>query len=134
MTVVEIMASTSVTGKRRLWAIEAARAKVKAGELYLIKRHGQYFRPAAAGYTSDLSAAGVFTSDVARSHLNCEGLSVIALDSMRYAIISEIGELEAKAMRLRRMRSLTEGAGMSAATRDRVCKLVVDNPKPAGAA
>lgn len=39
----EIKASDKVTGARRIASIEAARRKVKDGELYFIRRHGRCF-------------------------------------------------------------------------------------------
>lgn len=68
--------------------------------LYLIKRHGLWFRPEANGYTSNLSEAGVFGTDDARDYLCVEGLSVVPLDSLRKRIEMEMNSLDRERMGL----------------------------------
>lgn len=73
----EITASERARGKNRERSVAAARRKVKDGALYLIRRHGQWFRPGAHGYTSEVSDAGLFDAKEARGYLDVEGLSVV---------------------------------------------------------
>lgn len=89
---IEIAASTKVRGKRWVASVEAAKRKVRDGEIYLIRRHGGYFRPGAHGYTTEISAAGIFPGTVARGYLDVAGLSVVPLWSMRKAIEEKIAE------------------------------------------
>lgn len=99
----EIRASTKVTGQRRVASIEAAKRKVKDGAIYLISRHGAYFRPGAHGYTTELAAAGIFSGDDARRYLEVEGLSLVPLKSLRRKIAAEADLMESAAAALRRL-------------------------------
>lgn len=47
--------------------------------LFFLKRHGNYFRPGAHGYTTDILEAGIFDEDDAKSYRN--------IDSPRVEII-----------------------------------------------
>ena len=88
----EIKASDKVTGARRIASIEAARRKVKDGELYFMRRHGAYFRPGAHGYCQDVAAAGLFTAEKARVCLDVNGLSVVPLKHMRETLMGQAAE------------------------------------------
>lgn len=79
--------------------VNVARRRVHPG-LYLISRHGMWFRPKAEGYTSRLSEAGVFGDDDARDYLCVEGLSVVPLDSLRERIEAEINTMDRAMVRL----------------------------------
>jgi hypothetical protein len=46
--------------------------------LYLIKRHGAWFRANAQGYTGQISEAGLYPEEEARTYLDVEGLSIHA--------------------------------------------------------
>jgi hypothetical protein len=104
----EIIASTRVTGKRRIASIDAAKRKVRDGSLYLIRRHGGYFRPEAHGYTTDLAAAGVFDGQTARGYLDVEGLSVVPVKSVIRRVKADIIEAEHNAQTLRDMLAMFE--------------------------
>lgn len=97
----EIKASTKVTGKRRVASIEAARRKVRDGSLYLIRRHGGYFRPGARGYTVELAAAGTFPAVTARQYLDVEGLSVVPIQAVVARASAELAESESRTAGLR---------------------------------
>ncbi len=86
----EIKATTRYRGERRWKSIEAARRKVKDGQMYFLRRHGSWFRPDAHGYTRELCAAGIYDSKTARNYLDVEGLSVVSLRSMKYVIQQEM--------------------------------------------
>lgn len=97
----EIMASTKVTGARRLASIAAAQRKVRDGQLYLLRRHGGFFRPDAHGYTMKLADAGLYTAERARQYLDVEGLSVVPLTSVRGRLEQEAEAAERDAAALR---------------------------------
>jgi hypothetical protein len=109
----EIAASTRVTGKRRIASVEAARRKVRDGGIYLIRRHGSFFRPDAHGYTTELAAAGVFDGATARRYLDVEGLSVVPARSLLPSARVQIDEAQ---MRLDGLRKFVSVAGASAAS------------------
>lgn len=102
----EIRASTKVTGKRREASVAAAKRKVKDGAIYLIRRHGAYFREGAHGYTNELAAAGMFSGADARRYLEVEGLSVVPLASLRRKIAAEAQTMEGAAAALRRLEQI----------------------------
>lgn len=77
MTADIIMASEKARGKTRIRSVEAARRKVEDYQIYLIRRHGQWFRPGAHGYTSEVNDAGLFLAHEARGYLDVEGVSVV---------------------------------------------------------
>lgn len=91
-----IMASTKVTGKNRLRSIEAARRKIKDDGIYLIRRHGSWFKPMARGYTNDIAAAGTFSGREARGYVSVEGLSVVPLRDKQHLLELEKRELNEK--------------------------------------
>lgn len=99
----EIKASTKVTGARRMASIEAARRKVRDGQVYLIRRHGAFFRRDAHGYTTHLAAAGLFSAAAARNYLDVEGLSVVPARSMVAAIIVHADDAAKASVDLRNM-------------------------------
>lgn len=105
----EIKASDKVSGTRRWRSIEAAQRKVKDGELYLIRRHGAWFRPEGHGYTALLCVAGVFDARRARGYLDVEGLSVVPLRSMVKTMKAELAESEAATIGLRKLLELANG-------------------------
>jgi hypothetical protein len=82
-------------------AIAEARSKVVDGELYLLSRHGGYFRPHARGYTGSMATAGLFSAAVARRYLDVEGLSVIPLSSVVDRMREELEKLEKEVAALR---------------------------------
>lgn len=86
----EIKASTRVRGKLRDRSVAAARAKVKRDELYLIRRHGSWFRPDAHGYTMNLGDAGIYKGWQAIQYLDVEGLSVVPLGSLHAKLTTEL--------------------------------------------
>ncbi len=100
---VEIKASTRVTGKRRWASVVAAKRKVSDGTLYLIRRHGGFFRPGASGYTESLASAGVFDGRKARAYLDVEGLSIVPLHSIAGRIKAEAIAAERAAITLRKL-------------------------------
>lgn len=68
---------------------------------YLIWRHGAFFRPNARGYTTDFSAAGIYSGVEARRYLDVEGLTVVPVESMKADVEAEIASLDERASRLR---------------------------------
>lgn len=97
--------STRVRGKTRDRAIAAARRKVVDGQLYLISRHGGWFRPEAHGYTNQIGHAGLFSAETARGYLDVEGLSVCMLSTAASAIDRDIAECETRIVALRNMKT-----------------------------
>lgn len=91
-----IEASTKVRGKRRMASVDAAKRKVKDDALYLITRHGGWFRPHAQGYTMDVADAGIFPGREARGYLDVEGLSLVPVEDMRHRLELEMRELQRK--------------------------------------
>jgi len=65
--------------------------------LWVIRRHGAFFRPDAAGYTHHIAAAGFYTETEARKYLDAEGVSIRPLSHYR----TEIDAALAGADRLR---------------------------------
>lgn len=102
----EIKPSDKTSGPRRWRSIEAAKRKVKDGEVYLIRRHGTWFRPDAHGYTAYLAAAGTFSAARARDYLDVEGLSVVPLRSIVRTARAELAEAESVAAGLRKLLEL----------------------------
>ena len=102
----EIKASTKVTGKRWKVSVDAAKRKVREGDLYLIRRHDAWFRPNCHGYTSEIACAGVYDAETARNHLDVEGLSVVPLRAMRLTIHRHMKIAEDAASALRSMLEL----------------------------
>lgn len=45
-------------------------------EPYLIRRHGAFFRPDAAGYTTEIAAAGLYSREEAEKYLDAEGVTI----------------------------------------------------------
>ena len=99
----EIKASVRVTGLRRVASIEAARKRVRDGEVYFIRRHGGYFRPGAHGYTDHIAAAGLFSPKDARRYLEVEGLSVVPFSALRREVAAEAKDYAQRAAMLRKM-------------------------------
>ncbi|MBR9970838.1 hypothetical protein [Magnetospirillum sulfuroxidans] len=77
-------------------AVSVARRRVVDGEMYLISRHGGWFRPNAQGYCTTFAEAGIYDAETARSYLCVEGLSVVPVSSARDEINDEIAALERK--------------------------------------
>lgn len=77
-------------------AVNVAEKRVVDGEMYLISRHGGWFRPNAQGYCTAVAEAGIYDAATARSYLCVEGLSVVPLSKMRTQIEAEIAEMERK--------------------------------------
>jgi len=96
MTQKPIAASSKMTGKKRLESLAKARRKVRPEGVYLIKRHGGWFRPGAHGYTQKLGDAGTFTGAEAIGYLDAEGVSLWPLVTVRAFVLSEIVELSAE--------------------------------------
>ena len=84
-------------------AVNVARKRVQDGEVYLISRHGGWFRPGAHGYCSSFSEAGVFDAATARGYLDVEGLSVVPISSLRGDVAAEMTALNSKLASLRAM-------------------------------
>jgi hypothetical protein len=57
--------------------------------MFLIRRHGAFFRPNAQGYTDHIGAAGLYSETEARSYLDVEGLTIHPITQYRAEI--EIG-------------------------------------------
>ncbi|MDP3328731.1 hypothetical protein [Parvibaculum sp.] len=96
MTQKPIAASDKMKGKKRLESLQKARRKVRPDGLYLIKRHGGWFRPGAHGYTRKLGEAGTFTGTEALTYLDAEGVSLWPLVTVRAAALEEIVEMSAE--------------------------------------
>jgi hypothetical protein len=107
----EITASTKVRGARRNASVAAAQRKVRDGSIYLIRRHGAFFRPKAEGYTSVLANAGLFDAATARGYLGVEGLSVVPVKSVVKRAKAECAAAEAA---LASLRGFLEAAGLCA--------------------
>lgn len=78
-----------------LAAIAEARGKLCARKLYLIRRHGAWFREAGHGYTLTIANAGVFSAAEAASYLNVEGVGVVPIDALRNLAVVELAKSEA---------------------------------------
>ena len=81
-------------------SVRVARRRAKPG-LYMIKRHGLYFRPGARGYTSDIAYAGTYDHNEAAAYLDVEGLSIIPVTTLVAEIRREIAGHEARAYALK---------------------------------
>lgn len=103
-----IHASEKVTGKRRWASVEAARRRVKDGQMYFISRHGSWFRPDAHGYTDELAAAGIYDAKTARGYLDVNGLSVVPVLSMKAHIERQIAIHQKAAVALRDILTVSE--------------------------
>ena len=79
-------------GKARWRSVESARKKIKDGQIYLLRRHGGFFRPGAHGYTADLWSAGLFGPDEARGYLDAEGVSATPLADYRDRVVKDIAD------------------------------------------
>ena len=75
-------------------AIRVAEKRVNDDELYLIRRHGGWFRPNAHGYTNTYAEAGIFDAKTAKRYLPVEGLSIVALSDVRDDLLNELNSLE----------------------------------------
>lgn len=73
-------------------------------EPFVIRRHGAFFRPDAAGYTTHIGSAGFYTEAEARKYLDAEGVSVHPLSEFR----DQAGAVLAGADRLRAALSLSQ--------------------------
>lgn len=100
-----IQASTKARGKNLWRSISAAQAKVRDEAIYLIKRHGGYFRPGAHGYTDRLAEAGLYLGKEARRYLDVDGLSLIPIEAVIQTMVAEREEAQ------RAIKSLDETIG-----------------------
>lgn len=55
----------------------------EADAVYVVRRHGSFFRPNAAGYTNHLAAAGFYTKADAEGYLQADGVSVHHINEYR---------------------------------------------------
>lgn len=62
--------------------------------LYLIRRHGDLFRPGAHGYTREYVEAGFFPRDEAVKYLDVEGVSLELADQALGRMMSELAALQ----------------------------------------
>ncbi|MBP2232471.1 hypothetical protein J2847_005800 [Azospirillum agricola] len=85
-------------------ATAVARKRIKDG-LYLIKRHGGWFRPKAQGYTRDLAEAGIFNATTARGYIDVEGLSVWPVSAIAEQVATDIADTERKLVALRSLQA-----------------------------
>lgn len=90
-------------GKTFERSLDAARKRVKDGEIYLIRRRGLWFRPKAQGYTDELAGVGLFDAEDARGYLAADGVSVVPYRHIQGQLAQEIVDLEQKASGLRRL-------------------------------
>jgi hypothetical protein len=74
--------------------------------LYVIRRHGGFFRPRAAGYTQDVADAGLFRKDEADRYADVEGLTIHPVSDFTEGINREINATEARLARLCRLRTV----------------------------
>lgn len=91
-------------------AVNVARKRVKHG-LYFIRRHGGFFRPQAAGYSSEIAGAGLYSAREARSYLDVDGLSVVPARTALAQIDAEIAQAERSLTMLRALRQQVEDNG-----------------------
>lgn len=73
--------------------------KVKPGRHYL-RRNGGWFREHAKGYTNDISEAGTFDAEVAKSHMMAEGVRAVRVEDMANRVYKEMQESLAKTAKL----------------------------------
>ena len=73
-------------------------------EQFVIRRHGAFFRPNAAGYTNHVIAAGFYTADEAKPYRDVEGVTIEPLSRYR----EEAQETIARAQRV--LHALSAGA------------------------
>jgi hypothetical protein len=73
---------------------------VKDGREYFLRRHGGWFRPAAHGYTDDISHAGLFSALDARGYMQAEGVTAVRADLMKLEILHEMDSAIARASNL----------------------------------
>lgn len=86
-----------------------ARKRIKDG-LYMIRRHGGWFRPQAQGYTRDLSDAGVFNAAECRRFIDVDGLSVVPIGTIADQVATEIADTERKLSDLRKLQGIIAAA------------------------
>ena len=85
-------------------ARNVAMKRIKSGR-YLLRRHGGWFRPNAAGYTRDVAEAGIYTDQDARGYIDVEGLSAVPLESVLGMIDNQIKGAEQRLSALRALRA-----------------------------
>ncbi|MTK63092.1 MAG: hypothetical protein F8N15_00755 [Methanobacterium sp.] len=90
-------------GKTFLRSLIAAEKRVVDDQLYLIRRHGAWFRPKAHGYCGDLASAGVFTGAEARGYLAADGVGLVLARDTRDRMSSDLAELDRQAEKLRKI-------------------------------
>lgn len=73
---------------------------VKDGREYFLRRHGGWFRPEAHGYTDDVSHAGVYSARDARSYMQAEGVTAVAVAAMKSEIFREMDNAIVRASKL----------------------------------
>ncbi len=74
-------------------------------EPHFIRRHGAWFRPDAAGYSSSLAGAGVYPKAEAEKYLQADGVTIHPAETCR----DEIERILAGAERLRQALSTPAG-------------------------
>lgn len=89
-------------------AVSVARKRITDG-LYLIHRHGGWFRPEARGYTRNLSEAGLFSAVQARNYIDVDDLSVIRASEIVRGLDEEIADLHVKIAAAQRTRAILVG-------------------------
>src|SRR3546814_10946314 len=67
---------------------------------HFILRHGLYFRPNAAGYTNEISQAGLYSERETKRFLSAEGVTVQSISESGDQIDKDIDRLKTEADRL----------------------------------
>ena len=62
---------------------------MSGSKFYFLKRHGNYFRPEARGYTSDVLEAGIYSKEQARSYEGIDSpiVEIIPISDLRDIVV-----------------------------------------------
>ena len=96
------------TGLTYRQSCDVAMRRIDPNAMYLISRHGAWFRSRAQGYTHDLADAGAFTGAEARSYICVDGLSVVPLADVVEQAKAQIANLERQAAALSALISISQ--------------------------
>src|SRR3546814_15156372 len=84
---------------------------------HFILRHGLYFRPNAAGYTNEISQAGLYSERETKRFLSAEGVTVQSISESGDQIDKDIDRLKTEADRLHadisKLETMREGLAAS---------------------
>jgi len=77
----------------------------KMAEQYIIRRNGSYFRPNAAGYTTSLLEAGLYSREDAESFQTKDGTTAVRFGDCLHAIEDELATAETRVRALKEMKA-----------------------------